>query len=122
MLRGRSGNSVEIRAPKSRGGVLRPMTNSQKIREHLDLLEEARDAARIRTAAYQHRVARYYNKKMKAWQFDVGDLVLRGIEATSEAGRQNKLSPTREGPFLVSAVPQRSIQTRNRGGKLVPRA
>ncbi|GMH24040.1 hypothetical protein Nepgr_025883 [Nepenthes gracilis] len=36
----------------------------------------------MRTTTYQHQIARYYNKKVKARQFDVGDLFLRSIEAT----------------------------------------
>ncbi|GMG99406.1 hypothetical protein Nepgr_001246 [Nepenthes gracilis] len=79
--------------------------NSQKIRKYLNLLEKVRDAARMRTAAYQHRITCYYNEKVKVWQFDIGDLVLRSIEATCKMVSQNKLSPNLEEPFLVFAVP-----------------
>ena len=34
-------------------------------RLHLELLEEARENSQLRLTAYQHRVARYYNKKVK---------------------------------------------------------
>ncbi|GMH19498.1 hypothetical protein Nepgr_021339 [Nepenthes gracilis] len=67
---------IEIGRPSLRVESFDPQGNSQKIREHLYLLEEARSANRMRTAAYHYRIARYYNKKVKAWQFDVGDLIL----------------------------------------------
>ncbi|GMH15084.1 hypothetical protein Nepgr_016925 [Nepenthes gracilis] len=111
---------VEIGLPSLRVESFDPQTNSQKIREHLDLLEEAHDAARIRTAAYQYRVARYYNKNVKARQFDVGDLVLRGVEATGKLAA-NKTLPTGEGPFLSPLLHGKlSIQTPKLGRKVGP--
>ncbi|GMH17413.1 hypothetical protein Nepgr_019254 [Nepenthes gracilis] len=45
---------VKIGLPSLRVKSFDPQSNSQKIREHLDLLEEACDAARIRAADYQY--------------------------------------------------------------------
>ncbi|XP_074359715.1 uncharacterized protein LOC141719067 [Apium graveolens] len=42
----------------------------------LDLLEEARKNSQLKLAAYQQRVARYYNKKVNGQQLKVGDPVL----------------------------------------------
>ncbi|GMH07669.1 hypothetical protein Nepgr_009509 [Nepenthes gracilis] len=67
-------------------------------REHLDLLEEARNKAQLCVAMYQSRVARYYNKKVKARRFEVGDLVLRSIAATGKNAGRNKLSPGGKDP------------------------
>ena len=45
--------------------------------EHLDSLEEYREAATIRLAEYQQRLARRYNRDVKVREFGAGDLVLR---------------------------------------------
>ncbi|GMH21581.1 hypothetical protein Nepgr_023423 [Nepenthes gracilis] len=45
---------IKIELPSLRVESFDPQGNSQKIWEYLDLLEETHDAARMRTAAYQH--------------------------------------------------------------------
>ncbi|GMH25591.1 hypothetical protein Nepgr_027434 [Nepenthes gracilis] len=113
---------VEVGLPSLRVEHFNPDLNSQRLREHLDLLEEARDRARLSIATYQQRVARYYNKKVKARQFEVGDLVLRSIEATGKNAGRNKLSPNWEGPFLVSAILRDgAYKLRSQEGRLIPR-
>jgi hypothetical protein len=53
--------------------------NNEGLKLHLDLLQERRDRAQIAMSAYQERVARYFNKKVKPRSFGVGDLVLRKV-------------------------------------------
>ena len=48
-------------------------------RLQLDLLEEIRTHSQERLVAYQQRTTRYYNSKVKARPFQVGDLVLRKV-------------------------------------------
>ena len=48
-----------------------------ELRLNLDLLDEGRERAKVRQAAYKHQVAKYYNKKVKHRSFLSGDLVLR---------------------------------------------
>ncbi|XP_074374055.1 uncharacterized protein LOC141714435 [Apium graveolens] len=42
-------------------------------RLHLDLLDEARTNSQLKLAAYQQRVARYFNKRLKSVPFKVGE-------------------------------------------------
>ncbi|GMH15108.1 hypothetical protein Nepgr_016949 [Nepenthes gracilis] len=72
--------SVEIGLPSLRVESFDPQDNLQKIREYLDLLEEARDAVTMRTVAYEQQVAYLYNKKVRVRKFEVGDLVLQSID------------------------------------------
>ncbi|GMH01827.1 hypothetical protein Nepgr_003666 [Nepenthes gracilis] len=95
---------VEMGMPSLRIECFDPATNERRLRESLDLLSEVRDTARLRTAAYQQRVTRYYNKRVNARPLEVGDLVLRSVEAAGKTANRNKLSPGWEGPFLVSAI------------------
>ena len=45
--------------------------------EHLDLLEEYREATTIKLTEYQQELARGYNRNVKTREFGAGDLVLR---------------------------------------------
>ena len=56
--------------------------NEGQLQANLDLIEEAREWASIRMAAYRQRVARYYNSWVKAKIFELGELALRRIEAS----------------------------------------
>ncbi|GKV48032.1 hypothetical protein SLEP1_g54871 [Rubroshorea leprosula] len=78
--------------------------NGQLLRENLDLVEEVREMARIRNMAHQGSVARFYNKRVRARQFQVGDLVLRKAELTNTCSHMGKLAPNWEGPYMVAQV------------------
>ena len=77
------------------------------MRVNLDLLEEIREEAVIKTAARQRVVAQYFNQRVKPKVFEDGDLVLRNCRANRPVGEYKKLSPTWEGPYLVSSVVRR---------------
>ena len=51
-------------------------TNSEQRRADLDLLKETRHRASMKMVVFCQRMARYYNSKVKARTFRVGDLVL----------------------------------------------
>jgi hypothetical protein len=68
-------------------------------RETIDLLEEARNTAIIRSAGYQHALRWYHACRVRPRAFQAGDLVLRWIK--TKKGKR-KLSPPWEGPYLVA--------------------
>ena len=47
-----------------------PQQNEDQLRASLDFIDEARERASIRMAAYQHRVAKYYNSRVKSKIFE----------------------------------------------------
>ncbi|XP_022855981.1 uncharacterized protein LOC111377155 [Olea europaea var. sylvestris] len=67
--------------------------------EHLDLLEEVREQASLRTASYQNRTAKHFNNKVQTRRIGAGDLVLRKAEAVGH--QPGKLGPTWEGSYEV---------------------
>nr|AAM00949.1 Putative retroelement [Oryza sativa Japonica Group]AAP52913.1 retrotransposon protein, putative, Ty3-gypsy subclass [Oryza sativa Japonica Group] len=69
--------------------------------DDLHRLEEAREAALIRSARYLQGLRRYHNRNVRSRAFLVGDLVLRKIQTTRD---RHKLSPLWEGPFIISEV------------------
>jgi hypothetical protein len=69
--------------------------------EDIDVLEEERLNTVIQSARYQQTLRRYHDKAVRHRSFAVGDLVIRQI--LMGEGR-HKLSPSWEGPFIVSKV------------------
>ena len=51
--------------------------NHELMSRSLDLLDEKREAARLRNWSYQQEVAKTYNKKVRTRTFQQGDWVLR---------------------------------------------
>ncbi|GKU91872.1 hypothetical protein SLEP1_g5686 [Rubroshorea leprosula] len=57
---------VEVGLPSVRSDRQDDQNNGQLLRENLDLVEEVREMARIRSVAHQSRVAKFYNKRVRA--------------------------------------------------------
>jgi hypothetical protein len=75
--------------------------NQVVLEDAIDQLDEARDVALLRSAKYQQALQRYLEHNMRPREFHVGDLVLRWVQANKD---QHKLSPPREGPFIIHEV------------------
>ena len=84
--------------PTSRTSQHRPEQNEEQLRTNLDLLNEVREASQIRLAAYQQRVRRYYNSRVKERRFRAGDMVLKKV---STKDKITAFSPNWEGPYRV---------------------
>ena len=66
--------TIEIGAVSFRRDYFDKLDNDANHRLYLDMIEEIRATSQIRLAACQQRTARYYNSKVKAHPFQVGDL------------------------------------------------
>ncbi|KAK3003723.1 hypothetical protein RJ639_019794 [Escallonia herrerae] len=82
-------------------GHLVPWSNAEALPANLDLLDERREQAAMRLAAYQHLVSKFYDQRVRPQMFRVGDLVLRRIEASAPRDAIGKLAPNWEGPYKV---------------------
>ncbi|XP_057950988.1 uncharacterized protein LOC131145821 [Malania oleifera] len=76
--------------------------NNEELRSEIDLLEKRWDQASLKVVAYQHRVAKYYNSRVKVRNFQPGDLVLRKTRNNPTESRSHKLKPNWEGPYRVT--------------------
>ena len=72
--------------------------------ERLDLLEEYWEAATIRLAEYQQKLARRYNRGVRVREFSIGDLVLRRAVGSMWDTNARKLAQTWEGPYRITAI------------------
>ncbi|KAL0345587.1 UNVERIFIED_CONTAM: hypothetical protein Sradi_4390000 [Sesamum radiatum] len=75
--------------------------NNELLKENLVLMEELREKAFIRVQRYKSIMINAYNRRIKARSFQVGDLVLRRVDALKPMG---KLDPTWEGPYKITNV------------------
>ena len=72
--------------------------------ERQDLLEEYRDAAAIRLAEYQQKLARRYNQDVRVREFNAKDLVLRRAVRSIRDTNAGKLAQTWEGPYRITTI------------------
>ena len=95
---------TESEVPTARHELTTEMQNWENMCLELDTVDERRERASIRMAAYQQCLAKHYNKNARTRSFKVGDWVLRRVfQNTKEAGA-GKLAPTWEGPYLITKV------------------
>ncbi|KAL0444481.1 UNVERIFIED_CONTAM: hypothetical protein Slati_2170800 [Sesamum latifolium] len=67
----------------------------------MDLIEELREKAFLRMQRYKNIMISSYNKRVKPRGFQVGDLVLRRVDALKPVG---KLDPIWEGPYKITSI------------------
>ena len=65
--------------PTARTVVQGKRNEDEELAKHLDWADKAREATSIRMAAYQQKVAAYYNRRVRPRIFKEGSLVLRKI-------------------------------------------
>lgn len=71
----------------------------------MDLVEELRDDVVMHIAAYQQKVARYFDQGVKKRLFYFGDLIL-GETTTSKPDQLGKLMPNWEGSYKIIDMPR----------------
>ena len=81
-----------------------PVQNADLMMEHLDRLEECREAATVRLAEYRQKLAQRYNRNVKGREFSAGELVLRKVVGNMRDIAAGKLAQTWEGPYRVTAI------------------
>ena len=95
---------TEVNLCNARIDGFNPVHNKLMMVEHLDLLEEYWEAATIRLAKYQQKLAWRYNRDIKVREFDSGDLVLRKAMGNMRDTNAGKLAPTWEGLYRVTFI------------------
>ncbi|KAD6454188.1 hypothetical protein E3N88_08894 [Mikania micrantha] len=68
---------TEMIIPTARTSLHNIEANNEVLSQDIDTIDESRDIAKIRMAAYQQKIAKSYNKNIRIGRFQVGDLVLR---------------------------------------------
>ncbi|GKV29598.1 hypothetical protein SLEP1_g38507 [Rubroshorea leprosula] len=95
---------IEIEVPSFRVTHFDEERNGQLLRENLDLLDEVREEAQLRTLVYKQKIANFYNKRVRPRTFKIGDLALKKVGLTGFETRFGKLAPNWEGPYTVAEV------------------
>ena len=90
--------------PSFRTSNFEKKNNEIELRLNLDLINEKRERAKIRQAAYKHQVAKYYNQRVGHKSFLPGDLVLIKVTSATKKPNARKLSPNWEDPYKVVKV------------------
>ena len=93
---------AEVGLPSHRVEYYNEEDNTEQMLPELDLIEEKREQALIRTAARNQVVARYYDKRFRPRVFWVGDFVLKKV-LVQEPGL-GSFGPKWEGPYRITEV------------------
>ena len=113
---------LEVGSPSLRVNFYHDQRNDLYLRENLDLVEELREKARLRTTEYQRRMARYYNRQVRERHFLPGDLVLRKAEASKPLEAAGKLAANWEGPYqILESLGKGAYRLKALDGTLIPR-
>ena len=92
--------------------------NNDNLLNNLDLLEEKRDRALLRSEAYKQKMSQYYNSKVKIRTLKEGQLVMRKVQNPT-----GKFTPKWEGPYFVSEVLGKGAYSlKDLDGNSIPRA
>ena len=83
---------TEIGLPTIRTATPEPKNEGSVIIE-LDTSDKLREEAAIRVASYQRRLANSYNKRVRPWVFQPGDLVLRKVFENTADPTAGKFQP-----------------------------
>ena len=94
---------TEIRMPTIRTKILKQASTKAIIKD-LDMTDKLREAATIRIASYQPRLASYHNRCVKPCTFKTGELVLRRVFENTSNLVDGKFQPNWEGPYTVVRV------------------
>ena len=83
---------TEIGMPTLRTGIPEE-ANAEAITKDLDMADELHEAATLRIASYQQRLANLYNKRVKPQTFKDGDLVWRSVFENTANPVNGKFQP-----------------------------
>ncbi|KAL2240129.1 UNVERIFIED_CONTAM: Retrovirus-related Pol polyprotein from transposon [Sesamum indicum] len=92
---------AEIGEESQRVMQYEPQTNQAKRSFDLTVIEEKREAAYARILHHKGLMMKSHDRKIRPRQLQVGDLVLKKVEASKHVG---KLEPPWEGPYKVTEI------------------
>ncbi|XP_074353609.1 uncharacterized protein LOC141692614 [Apium graveolens] len=95
--------SIEVGSPSRRAKNIDETANKEGLGTNIELIDEVWDQAVARMEKYKEKIKKHFIKKSRVKNFQVGDLVLRGTEA-SDPTNTEKLMPKWEGPYKVKEV------------------
>ena len=75
--------------------------NEEQLRLSLDLIDEVKMDAELRTGRYKNLMARQYDAMVKPRWFNIEDLVLKRVSLATKNPAHRKLGPNWEGPYRV---------------------
>ncbi|XP_074376787.1 uncharacterized protein LOC141718303 [Apium graveolens] len=115
--------SVEVGVGSLRRDLFMEGNAEVNMRLHLNLLNEAIMNSQLKLVAYQQRIARYFNKKVKSMPYKVEDLVLKKVMPNTKITQHGVLGANWEGPYIVKAILWKGTYClEDLDDKLIPRA
>ena len=67
--------------------------NAELVLKDLDMVDELRESAAVCIASYQCRLTNSFNKRVKPWMIQLGDLVIRKVLENTADPMARKFQP-----------------------------
>ncbi|XP_022846228.1 uncharacterized protein K02A2.6-like [Olea europaea var. sylvestris] len=104
LLQGQAHEKPQINIPSLRIADYDEERNYIALRTELNLTEKKRNNAKLKNVVYKQRNVKYYNKKVRKREFEIGSLVLRKVFLLTREIDSGCLGPNWEGPYLITKV------------------
>ena len=112
---------VEIGIPSTRVTYYSHSENEQEKITKLDLLQKTRGNALLRSIAQKQKMVRSFNRHVKTRRIQIGDFVLRNIEATGKVVEKGKIGANWDGPFkVIRVIKPGTFELEDMKGKKLP--
>ena len=72
--------------------------------DQLNFVDEARLKAACHSQAYQQRITRSFNKRVRPRNLKEGDLVLQEVRPIDHTDPRGKFKPKWEGPYIIQKI------------------
>lgn len=92
---------VELDPPSHRRLTYDQSRNQQLLLETLDTVEERREKAQLRVAAYQQKIAKHFKSRVQERKFMTRDLLLCHVFLNMCDPTAGVLAPNWEGPYQI---------------------
>ncbi|CAA0824545.1 Unknown protein, partial [Striga hermonthica] len=111
---------IEVVLNSHRSTFYEEKKNEEMVEEALDMIEEGREEAWVRSMEYKQKMRAAFDRKVRTRRFQVGDLVLKRADALKHVG---KLEANWEGPYTITKVLERGAYELEDGeGRQLPRS
>ncbi|XP_022852500.1 uncharacterized protein LOC111374102 [Olea europaea var. sylvestris] len=84
---------VKVGLPSPRRLHFSEISNDELLRFNLDFIDERTDDSQLRLAAYQRKMTKYFNSKVKKRFFQINDLVFRRVFLSSKGPGEGTMGP-----------------------------
>ncbi|XP_010456767.1 PREDICTED: uncharacterized protein LOC104738264 [Camelina sativa] len=83
--------------------------NDEALLDNLTIIDEKREQALVRAQNYHNSIARFYNSKVRLWNFIIGERVLRKVFDHKKEKNAGKMGTKWEGAYRITEIVRNGV-------------